>query len=186
MLAWFTACLVKTAIAAVPVPITTTPAEEAMLRQGDIVVRDQGSGETVGIADVQSTPKRTLEALLDLQARVNEVRPIQSIRYIEQTPEKIIAEWKVGMLGINSRFHIWYETDWNQGFTRFGIDTTRENDIDHASGSYHVYAHNGGTRLVYRNDADPKSKVPNWVREMLTSRSMRQQIAGITARAAQP
>ena len=186
MLSWFLACVVSTAIAAAPPPITTTPNEEAQLRQGEIVVRDHGAGETIGIADLKSTPKRTLQELLNLQPRVDEVRPIQSIQYIEQTPEKIIAEWKVGMLGINASFHIWYETDWEQGYTRFGVDTTRENDIDHASGSYHVYEHNGGTRLVYRNDADPKSKLPNWARELLTSRSMRQQIAGIKARAEHP
>ena len=140
----------------------------------------------MGIADVNSTPKRTLEALLNLPPRVDEVRPIQSIQYLTQTPDRIVAEWKVGMLGINVKFHIWYETDWDKGYTRFGIDTSRENDIHHASGSYHVYEHNGGTRLVYRNDADPKSKVPKWAREMLTSRSMRQQISGIKARAEHP
>jgi len=178
--------LVSLATAAIPPPITTTPDEESLLQRGEIVVRDEGHGETIGIADLQSTPKRTLEELLNLQPRVDEVRPIQSIRYIEKSADRIIAEWKVGMFGINARFHIWYETDWKKGWTRFGVDATRHNDIDHASGSYQVYAHKGGTRLVYRNDADPKSKLPNWARDLLTSRSMRQQIAGIKARAEQP
>ena len=185
MLTWLF-LIVAMAMAGVPAPIATTSEEETQLGRGQIVVRDHGKGETIGIADLKSTPKRTLEELLNLKPRVEEVRPIQSIQYIEQTPERIIAEWKVGMLGIHARFHIWYETDWEKGYTRFGVDTTRHNDIDHASGSYQVYAHNGGTRLVYRNDADPKSKLPNWARDLLTSRSMRQQIAGIKARAEQP
>ena len=186
MLAGLFALTTLAIAAGVPSPITTTPEETAKLRLGEIVVRDNGKGETVGIADLQSTPKRTLEELLNLQPRVDEVRPIQSIRYIERSPNRIIAEWKAGMLGFSARFHIWYETDWEQGYTRFGVDTTRHNDIDHASGSYQVYEHNGGTRLVYRNDADPESKLPSWARELLTSRSMRQQIAGIKARAEQP
>ncbi len=166
-----------------PAPIVVTDAEAVQLYQGDIVVRDEGQGETVGIVDLQSTPKRALQELLNLPARVDEVRPIQSINVLQSSDTRIVAQWQVGMLGIHAKFHVWYETDWTEGWTRFGLDETKPNDIKNASGSYHVYPHNGGTRLVYRSDADTESKMPSWIREIHTGRSMRQQIAGIKARA---
>lgn len=184
MLTWLLA-LITVAVASVPPPITTTAKEEAQLAEGSIVIRDHGRGETVGIVDLQASPKKVLEELLNLKPRVDEVAPIQDISYLEQSEDRIVAQWKVGMFGINARFCIWYETDWEKGWTRFGVDQTRPHDIDHASGSYQVYAHGTGSRLVYRNDADPGSKLPNWARELLASRSMRQQISGIKLRAEQ-
>lgn len=184
MFIWLLATL-HLAVAGVPTPITVTTAEQALLSDGKIVVRDRGLGETIGIVDLQSTPKRTLEALLNLPARVDEVRPIQSIDVLEHSHTRIVARWRVGLLGIHARFHVWYETDWDQGWTQFGLDESQPNDIKHASGSYHVYPHGDGTRLVYRSDADTASKTPTWLREFLTGRSMRQQIAGIKARAEQ-
>jgi len=173
------------AVASVPLPIATTTAEDALLAQGEIVIRDHGQGETIGIVDLKAQPKKVLEELLNLKPRVDEVAPIQDITYVERSKERIVAQWKVGMFGINASFHIWYETDWEKGWTRFGVDQTRPHDIDHASGSYQVYAQGTGSRLVYRNDADPQSKLPNWARDLLASRSMRQQISGIKARAEQ-
>ena len=175
--------LVTVAVASVPPPIATTTAEEAQLSHGEIVIRDHGHGETVGIVNLSATPKKVLEELLNLKPRVDEVVPIQDISYVEQSEERIVAQWKVGIFGIHASFCIWYETDWDKGWTRFGVDQTRPHDIDHASGSYQVYTHGTGSRLVYRNDADPGSKLPNWARELLASRSMRQQISGIKARA---
>ncbi len=177
--------LTLVAVASVPPPIATTSTEEAQLAHGEIVIRDHGHGETIGIVDLKASPKRVLEELLNLKPRVEEVVPIREISYVERSPERIVAQWKVGMFGINASFHIWYETDWEKGWTRFGVDQTRPHDIDHASGSYQVYVHGSGSRLVYRNDADPGSKLPNWARELLASRSMRQQISGIKARAEQ-
>ena len=70
MLTWLFA-IVTIAAAGIPAPITTTPEEDTQLDRGEIVVRDHGAGETVGIADLKSTPKRTLEELLNLQPRVD-------------------------------------------------------------------------------------------------------------------
>jgi hypothetical protein len=183
MLSWL--LIFMAVAAAVPPPITTTASEEALLGQGEIVIRDHGHGETMGIVDLQAPPNTVLQELLNLKSRVDEVRPIQGIEMVEESKERLVAKWKVGMFGISATFHIWYETDWENGWTQFGVDQTRPHDIDHASGSYQVYPHKTGTRLVYRNDADPGSKLPNWARDLLTSRSMRQQISGIKARAEQ-
>ena len=79
MLLWIFTTL-HLALAAVPTPIPVTDAESALLARGEIVVRDQGTGETVGIVDLKTTPKRALEELLNLPARVDEVRPIQPVQ----------------------------------------------------------------------------------------------------------
>jgi len=173
------------AFAAPPAHVSTTPQEDAVLQRGLPVIRDRGTGVTIGIVRVNATPETVLTEVMNLTPRVEEVGPIQDLELVETSANRTVAKWTVGMMGLKRSFHVVYTADRSAGSAHFKLDPTRTNGIQHTEGSYWVYPNNGATRLVYRNLTDPESKVPSWMRSALTEGSMVDQLKGIKKRAEQ-
>lgn len=178
--------LAGVAFAAPPTPIATTPQEDAILQRGLPVIRDSGTGVTIGIVRVNATPETVLREVMNLPPRVDEVGPIHDLELVETSADRTVAKWTVGMMGMKRSFHVVYTADRSAGSAHFKLDPTRTNGIHHTEGSYRVHANDGATRLVYRNLTDPESKVPSWIRSALTEGSMVDQLKGIKKRAEQP
>ena len=181
---WFLGWILgPSVLAAVPPPLSVTAAEQEVLREGEIVVRDSGDGAVVGVVDLGAAPPVVLEEVMNLEARVAEVGPIQDITVYARDATGVGARWEVGMFGVSAVFHVRYTVDTESGWCTFSLDGTKENEIASTAGSYQVYASGTGTRLVYRSEASAEGSTPAWLRDFLTSRSMRQQLTGIAARA---
>ena len=167
----------------VPAPLVLTDEETVLLAAREIVVRDSGQGSVIGVVDVRATPRVLLEEVLNLPARVEEVGPLQQVSIYHEGPSSLKVRMEVGMLGIRAAFHVAYDVDWDAGWCTFHLDPARENDIDSTDGSYQVYAAGDGARLVYRSEATASGPTPGWLRDMLTSHSMTQQMEGMRVRA---
>jgi len=159
-----------------------TPNEERLVGSGELVVRDEGSGKVTAIVDLPASNQIVMEEILNLQARVKEVSSIQALDMYKREADTIGVQWTVGMMGLESQFHVLYTFDYATGWITFQMDESQVNELKAAAGSYQTYQAGEKTRLIYRCDASPQSAVPDWMREMLTGRAMRQQIDGIGRR----
>ena len=169
--------------AALPEPIALNAKDEAALIRGDTLVRDSGKGMAVGILDVAAPPSRVWAEVLNVEPRVQEVGASTGCEVYHRGQDAMKVKWGIGMLGMSASFHLVYVVDHDNMVFSYTLDTTKENDIAYAVGSYQVVARGAESRLIYRSEADPNSKIPGWVRSILTGRPLRQQLQGIKARA---
>ena len=179
---WFT-LFIGFGFATVPPALVLTPAEETTLDTGEMVVRGGQAGMVTAVVDLPASEAVVLEEVMNLRARVKEVSSIQGLTIYQRDNNVTGAQWRAGMLGIEQQFHVLYTSDFARGWITFRMDDRKKNELAAAAGSYQAYAVDGQTRLVYRCDATPDSGVPDWMREMVAGRAMRQQIEGITLRA---
>lgn len=178
------------AFAGAPAPISVTPEEARQLAAREIVVRPAGgSGSTVAIMDVRSTPEKALAAVLDIPPRAKEVGAITRAEAYGHSPDKarpthMGASFDLSVLGTKTTFNIEYSIDWSAGYTTYHLDPTRHNDISSSNGSYQVYALDAQTtRLVYRSEVATTGYVPGWVKEKLSSGPLKDLLTGFRGRA---
>jgi hypothetical protein len=160
--------------------------EAALLAAREIVVRSvasEGGTAIVAIVDVAAPPLDVLDAVLDVEARVDEVGPISKCEVYVREPERLGARFEVTVLGSVTAFHVLYTIDRDGLRTTYDLDRTRPNDLDQASGAYEVFARGSGSRLVYTSGVEAQGYVPQWLKSRVTSGPLVEQLGGIRARA---
>ena len=120
---------------------------------------------------------------MNLPPRQGEVGGLRSLDLYLDEPGRQGARWEGGIAVIDATFNILYDYDLDLGWCVYSLDTTKDNDISHAEGSYQVYAREGGSRLVYRSVAATGGLTPNWVRRKLAFSSARDMLQGMRTRA---
>jgi hypothetical protein len=175
-----------------PPAVEVSEKDEAKLADGDIVIRMEDTeygAQTVAVLDVDAPPRKVIDSVMDVTARVDEVGSLKSASIYHQVstavPEELAVRWEIRVVGKKIVFHTWYEVDRDLGFCTYRLDDEQENDVKSAGGSYQVYGNGTGSRLVYRSDADAGTSVPLWLKRWLVSGSMKEQLNGIRARAEQ-
>ena len=171
------------ATAAIPTPLKLTEADEKALEKGEAIIRDAGDGMAIGIVDVNASPEELWAQVLNVEPRVEEVGPSTLCTINARTTDTMHVTWGAGMMGMSVTFHLNYVIDHENKLLSFDLDKSRENDIGHSRGSYQVLPRPGGSRLIYRSEDDPNSKLPKWIRTMLTGRPLQDQMHGIRKRA---
>ena len=171
------------ALAALPPPLELTPSDEAALAKGEAVIRDNGDGMAIGIVDANATPEALWSQVLNVEPRVEEVGPSTLCTINSRTQNAMNVTWGAGMMGMSVTFHLNYVIDHQNKVLSFDLDKSKENGIGHSRGSYQVLSRPGGSRLIYRSEDDPNSKIPKWIRAMLTGRPLKDQMHGIRKRA---
>ena len=167
-----------------PPPLALSSDQEATLDAGDVVVLFPEGGETVGVIDVSATPDEVVDAVLDLEARVDEVALLRTLTLYRDEGDVRGGLYVGGMLGIHANIHVLYQCDRTQGWCVFSLDDAYESSVDSAEGSYQAYAVSGATRLVFRTTAGSDLPVPSFVRHKVQSASVSEQLEGIAGRAA--
>ena len=170
-----------------PAPIATSAAEDGALAARQVVVRYGGPGkETVAILDIAAPPKAVMGAVMDLPPRIREISGMQSVDVYEKAPGRVGARWVGGLGFLTITFHILYEFDLDAGWCVYRLDTRKENTIASSTGSYQVYAHRGGSRMVYRTLSEGGGATPDALRKRLAEQSARQMMEGIRGRSERP
>jgi len=178
-------------LAAAPPSYTLTEAEEAKVTKGQVVVRhlpaDTGGG-VVAFVDIQAPPPVVLNAVMDLQARVEETSAITDLDiYLQQSaPERIGARWTLSVLGTTVVFHLIYDCARDQGFCTYALDPSKQNDLVSSDGHYVALPIAGGTRLIYASNTDSGRSMPGFIRRWIAGSSLNSQVEGIRARALAP
>ncbi len=173
------------AVAGPPAPVSLSTAEEAVLAKGEVAIRyapPPGDG-TLAVVDVAATPEATMDAVLDLQARVSDIGALKKVDIYEQNASRIGATWELGIAVYTITFSIAYDVDRTAGWCSYTLDGSKENDIGFSEGSYQVYPQGSGTRLVYRAAADADQKGPEWIRKKLAYDSASEMLGGMKRRA---
>jgi hypothetical protein len=168
-----------------PAPISVTDEEAAQLAAGEIVVRYPGPGkETTAVVEIAADPATVMRQVMDLQPRMNEIGGVKSLDVYIDEPGHKAARWDVGIAFIGAVFSIDYEYDTEAGWCVYKLDESRpDNTIQQSNGSYQVYAHGGGSRMVYRSLSIGSAGTPDWVRKKLAFSSARELLGGIKGRA---
>lgn len=182
--------LLLTALAAVPdtppAPLELTADELATLAKGDVAVRyveaDSGGG-VVGFIDLPASKDAVWAAIFDMEARVGEISGLKSVEVYERSPERLGVKWVISVIGSQVVFHLLYDLDPANGWCRYRLDTSKENDVVDVQGAYQLLPDGDRTRLVYRSETDSGRRVPGFVKRWLASDSLTQQLEGIKARA---
>ena len=163
-------------------------AEQKTIDQRRVVVRPifegEGAGGVVGVIDVDAPVPATLDAILDLPARVGEVAGLREVTIYDRAPTSIGARWRAKFLTASAIFHIRYEIDRANHQIRYALDTSRSpNDVVAAEGTYEVHAIGAKSRIVYRATSDSGRPVPRWIARWIATESLTQQLEGIRDRA---
>jgi hypothetical protein len=175
--------------AAPPGPIALTADEVATLAAHKIVVRsDLPAGGTsagaMGVLDVAAPVDRTIDAILDLEARVGEISGLKSAQVYERTPTTLGVRWELKVITTTVVFHVKYAIDRSAGWLPYTLDASKTpNDLVSIDGSYQVYAVPTGTRIVFRSSSDSGRNIPDWVKRWLAVEALTQQLDGIRRRA---
>ena len=164
-----------------------TPEESALLDAREVVVRsttaEDGSESLLAVIDVDASPKATMAAVLDVVARKDEVSALTGVSLYIDTPTQLGAAYDYSLAGLTGTFHILYDIDAAHGFAHYTLDSSKENGIESAAGSYQVFPRGQGTRLVYRVEIEGGGWTPTWVKKALMARNLPEQVKGMRARA---
>lgn len=179
MLFWMTL-----ALAAKPLDVHLTEAEQAQLAAGEVVVRSPtDSGLIVGAVDIPATREQIMKSVMDFDARVESVGAISAIdEYAPRTdPKGLGARFTLSVLGTEVVYHIRYDLA-DEG-VNFVLDKERENDIVDTHGGYWTYPAGDRVRLVYWSATDTGRSIPGFIRNSLSVRSFRNQLEAMKQQA---
>lgn len=171
------------AVPPVPAAITTTETESAQLSSGGIVFRYVPDGVNIGIVDISAPPSSVIAQVMNLPPRVEEIGPLLSLEPYEVSgAERYGARWELGASIYAASFHVIYDCDLSAGWCVYDLDPSRENDLEGSVGSYQVYAHGEGSRLVYRSKTKG-SILPSFLMKKFAGDGAIELLAGIRQRA---
>lgn len=174
------------ALAGASLPPELSAEETALLAERGVVIRQETSetgAVTVAIVDVRATPEATLDAVLDLEPRKDEVSNISDVTVYLDTPERKGVTFDLSVMGVAVRFHTLYEIDRSGLITRYALDPSREHDVVKAEGYYQCFKTSEGTRLVYSGASDSGRRVPAWLKRWMANNALEDQVRGIRDRA---
>lgn len=146
--------------------------------------QETSRGGTVVVAAEIAAPRSVvLAVLIDVEARVADVRDLRRVELYVDGADAFAAEFDLAILGMDHQFHILYDVDRSTGVLRFTLDPTLRNDIDVMNGSYVLQETSDGTRLTYTCTIDAGYPVPKFLRRRLVTDRAVQEIEGIRDRA---
>ncbi|MED5370532.1 MAG: SRPBCC family protein [Myxococcota bacterium] len=166
-----------------PTAPTLTESEEATLAARKPVVRTT-QDSVLAVIDVAAPPSEVIAAVLDVEARKDEVGSIEKVTLYQDTAEKKAVRYDLSLMGFDAAMNLIYEIDSANHYVRYYTDDTQDNDISGSAGSYHaVPLKMGASRLYYRVDVPDSG--PAFIKKALLENNLPEQIQGIRARAEQ-
>ena len=125
----------------------------------------------------------TLDAVLDLEPRKDEVSNITNVTTYLDEPERRGVTFDLSVMGVAVQFHTIYEISRDEHLTRYALDPDRAHDVVKAEGYYRCFSEGGGTRLVYAGSSDSGRRVPAWLKRWMANNALEDQLRGIRDRA---
>lgn len=168
--------------AAGPLAVQLTDDEIRALESGAVVVRSPtDEGLLIGAVDIDAPTERVYDAVLDFDARIENVGAIKSIEvYAPMTdPKGLGAKFELSILGTAVEYSLRYETDPAHTWVTFALDPEREHDLVSSTGGYHITPSGDGQRLIYWAQTDAGRAIPGFIRNTLSNRSFKNQLGAM-------
>lgn len=172
---------------------TISADEEAKLLEGKIVIRtdvDGEEGKVLGLIEIDATPERVWEEILDLDARAAENKPVQDMEVYADVSKgdwrHIKARWDLRVLGQDITWYNHYRYNASTSYFWFSLDPENDSDIDKADGYYHIVPStliDGGSRFIYLADTDTGRKMPQSLKDFLAKHGLKDMLKAIKGRA---
>lgn len=172
---------------------TVSTDEEAKLVAGKIVIRtdvDGDEGKVLGLIEIDASPERVWEEILDLDARAAENKPVQDMEVYADVSKgdwrHIKARWDLRVFGQDITWYNHYRYNASTSYFWFSLDPDNDSDIDKADGYYHVVPSTlieGGTRFIYLADTDTGRKMPQSLKDFLAKHGLKDMLKAIKGRA---
>jgi hypothetical protein len=140
------------------------------------------------VVDVAASHKTVRDAILDLEARVEESWIVDSVDvYLDEVGEEHIhrrAKWTLSVLGVEVVYHTVYHWDKAKSEITWDLDPDRENDLQRAVGRYHLGAGTTAdqTRVTYVFEIGTRHRITQGLKRRLTVRSVRELLDSIRTR----
>ncbi len=172
---------------------TISADEEAKLLDGKIVIRtdvDGDDGKVLGLIEIDASPERVWEEILDLDARAAENKPVEDMEvYADVTKgdwRHIKARWDLRVFGQDITWYNHYRYNASTSYFWFSLDPENDSDIVKADGYYHVVPSTlieGGSRFIYLADTDTGRKMPQSLKDFLAKHGLKDMLKAIKGRA---
>ena len=173
---------------------TPTPTEEALLRQGELVIRNTAASAPAGIAvvgfvDVPTTTDRVWSILLDFPGRKAANPSVARVE--EYQPRQPNDQWwvfDVQKFGTTVTYHNHYALERSNGVLRHELDPSKENDLVANTGTYSLATCTTlpapCTRLTWEVETDFGRSLPGFIKTWLGRAAVEGFLGNIADRAA--
>ena len=167
-----------------PPPESLSAAEEATLASRQVMQRYVPERSFLLAAiDVNADPDLTFREVMDIGARVGEVKGFQRVVIYIDEPTRRAAEIHIGFATFEGVVNIDFRVDAAARFTQFGLDPGRKSDMNPTSGSYEVGPRGAGCRILYRSSMSGVAFAPDWLQKYMATTASRELLIGIRNRA---
>jgi hypothetical protein len=128
------------------------------------------------------------DEILDLQARVDDSWIVDKVEVYRNdvTDEHIHrrAKWTLSVLGVEVVYHTYYDWDKKTSQISWGLDDSKDNDLQRAVGTYSLAAGNtsGTTTVTYVFEIGTRHRITQGLKRRLTVRSVRELLDSIRTR----
>ena len=155
-----------------------------LARSGEVVIEQSDSDgvRLTAAVYVDARPSAVMKAVLDLPPRIAEIDSLEGVE-VYSAGMHTAARWRLDATIKTVYFHVIYECDWSENFCSFGLDPSKESDVEQADGAYRVIVDGAGCWLEYHSQTQPHPLLPAQIRKTKRHQTTHQMLMGIKHRA---
>jgi len=152
--------------------LALTPAEEAALARGEVVLHElpatrAGAVRLEAWVDVAADATATWTALTDYAARERSSDVLTGFQVYVDTPDRTCIRWTGSRFGVDLVFHNCYGRNAERTRLTHDLDPSRASDLAFAAGVYDLATTARGTRLHYVSETDFGRPMPGFIKSWL-------------------
>ena len=155
-----------------------------LAKEGTAVVQqDDNDGiQLTAAVYVQAGADAIMKAIMDLPPRVTEIDGLVGLTVYKVGPHTA-AHWQLDAKIKTVDYYVIYECNWSQHYCVFGLDPSKQNEIEQADGAYRVIKEEDGSWLEYHSQTQPHPLMPAQIRKVRREQTTQQMLMGIKQRA---
>lgn len=157
---------------------------QAKAKAGTTVVQQDDSAgiQLTAAVYVHAEADAIMKAIMDLPPRVAEIDGLVGLNVYEVGPHTA-AHWQLDAKIKTVDYYVIYECDGSQHYCVFGLDPSKQSEIEQADGAYRVIVEGNGAWLEYHSQTQPHPLMPAQVRKVRREQTTQQMLMGIKLRA---
>lgn len=178
--------LMSVSMAAKPAHVPPSETEWAEVVEGKAVTRgapDLSPPGAYGWVEIEATPDQIWAVLNNPSVAVEASGAVTSCdKYLDEptaTGRRIALHYVLNVAWTEVSYHVMRDFRPGEGVMTWRLDDTKDNDLVSSSGHYVLLPGKtaGHTLLVYQSQADSGRRIPQWIQQSLSQRSLRKYLS---------